>query len=165
VETWRANPDAELVAGETYRIRSTVRGPYNGTVVGLMRAHARFESWAKDLEFVSFDSSPPMMSAHAGTLAPWTAVFTFRPRPKSPAHAGLDPRAMVGLAAVIVAAALSLYLVEAKLEKLVRVVGDELLDPPVDLLKDLLEKLLSPGTVLLGFVAFGLFMFYRRKKK
>lgn len=152
--TWEANGSSPLVAGETYRVRATVRGPYNAVYVGLMRSAFRFECFARGWEYVSTDSAPPMVSAHSGTFTPWTATFTFRPGgAPGVQEAGLDVRTLAALAGVIVAAALALTLVEPRLEHLVTSIGKNIIQPITQPLSSPLSLLLI-GAAVVGSLYF-----------
>jgi hypothetical protein len=156
---WEANSGNTLLPGETYRIRATVRGPYGSLYVGLMRTAFKWECFARDWDYVSVDSAPPMLSAHSGSFTPWTVTLSFRPRGQvGVSEAGLDPRGLAVLAGVIVASALALVLIEPKLERLVSSVGDNVVRP----ITDPIARAVSPFQILIiGAAVVAAFYFTR----
>jgi hypothetical protein len=156
---WIANPDRRLVPGEVYRLRCTFRGAYNTFNRGLVETKFRLEAAAKGFRVRRVETFPPMIVAHTSSLAPWSATMEFEVNPSGASQAGIDPRAALGVAALVITIALSFTLIESKLEKLVTVIGDTIVKPPLDFL----QQLLSPGTLVLAFAAFAVFFLARRR--
>jgi len=147
---------ARLVPGETYRIRATVRGPYNAAVTGALRLAFDAQLVLKGNTVLGHDHAPPLWDMHTNALGPWPYLVTFRPPPapdpNAPMQAGIDARAVAGIVAAVIALVLAVALVSSKLEHLVATVADE----SRKTVHELGGSLLSPGTIILVVLAIAL---------
>ena len=140
VGAWEKVSDADrLTKGDTYRMLGAVNGPYNTVstlAVGTLIL-ARFT--AKGYRVISFDHAAPVMNAHNYQLGPWPFIVKFVPE-TSISQAGLDPRAIIAIVALIIVGALALKLVRSDLEHLITTIGD--------VAGNTAKKVLNPITVV-----------------
>jgi hypothetical protein len=148
-----------LIVGAQYRLKMTVRAPYNEGVVAALKAAFRVKlnlAKARILRF-EFAAPNPMWSAHGTPPAvtwPFHVVFTVDQQPVN--EASLDPRAILAIAALVVVASLSFFIVSSKLERFVETVGEQVRET-VRTGGDELRKTFNPGVLVLAFGAFYLF--------
>ena len=146
--SWVHVPEsAPLESGATYRIVGTIDGPYTPTMTGAVRIAFATKLAAKGLTISRFDHAAPLFGAHDGKQAPWPFIVTFVAPESSQeiAQAGLDPRAVLAIAALVATVALSLRLASSRLEKLVSTTAAGV----GGVLEQSVGKLLEPGTVIL----------------
>lgn len=154
--TWQSVSTADtLKAGETYRLVNVVKAPYNEVVKTAYRTQFQLMAWANDYTVKGFEFDPPMFTAHTNDLAPWSARMVFTPIPRTGVvQAGMDPRALLALAATIIAGALALVLVSSKLEHLVTTTGQTVKDTVVGAT----APVFNPAVLILAFGVLALFM-------
>lgn len=143
--------------GEEYRVRCTLQGPYNAAITGALKLKFRAEGAAKGLTMLGFDHAPPLWDAHTNRLGPWPFIARYRVQESEGiSQAGIDPRVIFALAALVIAIAVSGALLSSKIEKrfedMVNTVGDKT--------KDVLHEVLNPGLLVLAVV--GIYLIARK---
>lgn len=157
-ESWEpVASTADIVPGEIYRARVSVRAAYTSANVALLKLGWRARLSGKPFEIIGFDHAAPLYSAHGTGFAPWPFNVRLKAKATDPnayTQAGLDPRGLLALAALVVTVAFAIYVSEAKLERLVSTTFDKF--------KGAAKEIINPGLVLSLLVAF---IFYVKGRK
>ena len=152
-KTWVDVADGERQqAGQTYRSIVSVRMPYNDFNSALITAGLRTQAaLTGDFEIQSLEVLPPLVTAHESSPV-WSVQMVYVPKAKPEiVQAGLDPRVILSLVALVVAGIVATGLLSTRLQKLVQTSGDET--------RQTLVSALPVGLLL--FAGFALFILKR----
>jgi hypothetical protein len=156
--TWKdVEGNAALQAGKTYRIHTYVKAAYTPANVELLKKLYRLKLAGPFNQIMRFEHAAPMYSAHGTGQNPFPFHVVFLRKgadPNAIAQAGIDPRGLMAIAALVVVAAASFYLISSKLQILVETVAEEVRDTVSNFGDNLNKTVLNPGLLLLGFGAF-----------
>lgn len=152
--TWRdVEGNSPLVNGQTYRIHTYIRAAYTPTNVELLKKLFRLKLAGPFNQILRFEHAAPMYSAHGTGQTPFPFHVVFK-RTDGSTQAGIDPRGIMAIAALVVIAAASFYLISSKLQVLIETVGEEVRDTVSNAGDNLNKTVLNPGLLLLAFGAF-----------
>jgi hypothetical protein len=142
--------------GERYRLVLSVKAPYNAINTAAIRAAFYLRAaLGGELVIESTDHAPPLFSAHNSSLGPWPFWVYYHVAPKADVvQAGLDPRVIWALAALVIGGLLALAISAQRIEHLVSASGAAVNQP--------LQTLTNPGLIIAVLVAIALIM--RRKR-
>jgi hypothetical protein len=149
----------KLLPGKLYRLHTYVRAPYNEATVAVLKKLYRARFMGQNVEILRFEYAAPMYSAHGTGQSPFPFHVVLRAKDTSQEvlQAGIDPRGILAVAALVVLAGATFALISSKLEMFVETVGDEV-RRTVDNVGDNLNKtVFNPGLLILAFGAFYLY--------
>lgn len=159
--SWQKIGNGErLVAGESYRMTLAVAAPYVAATTGAIRG-AVYTKAALSSEFKveKTDHAPPLAKSD-GTMSPFPFWVYFHVTPAEVTQAGLDPRTLWSLAALVIGGLVALRVATIGIERLVVATGTqtrEIIDQVGDTAK---QTVLNPF-VLVAALA-GIYLFTRR---
>jgi hypothetical protein len=140
-------PAEPIAAGETYRFNASLSAPYNKVTRKAVEVAYRVQLGLKGFKVIAFSSAPGLYSAHSGALGPWAFFVTFvAPVGGAVKTAGLDARAIIAIAIVIVVIGVSARTIGGSLERLITTAGETVKG-------DLLAPIFNPGTLILIVLA------------
>lgn len=160
--TWQSQGSLPLVIGERYRMVLKIRAPYNDVTEAAVRLQFEAKAIQNHYKLESFRAVVPFQRDTVDTsyMPTWTAYIEFTVRPDQIAQeAGLDPRALLVLAGVVVTVALAFVLVESKIERLITTTINTGEKAAKDLAK---STVFNPGFLIIALAAFGIFFWAKK---
>lgn len=154
--TWvEVGSGGKVLPNTRYRLRTMVKAPYTAANVELMKRIFRAKFVVQPVRILSFEHAAPaggMYPAHGNGPGPFPFTVVFETLSADTlVTAGLDPRTVLAIAALVIVSAASFMLISTKLEQFVESVGETIRD---NVINPIVKPVLSPVVLVAALAAF-----------